>query len=124
MYNILYSVRKKVYSFKTNAVTTASILALLICWASSTQSHGQQSKSPLQLADQYFAAGEYYTAANLYEQFLNPSREQRSVSEFPLNVKARRLSGPTIKVSRTAILFKQAQSYRLANYWREAAASY
>ena len=124
MNNILYSVRKKVYSFKTNAVTIASILALLICWASSTQAQSQQVKSPLQLADQYFAAGEYYTAANLYEQYLNPSKKQIGVSEFPLNIKGKRMSGTHTNVSRKDILFKQAESYRLANYWREAAASY
>jgi len=121
MNNILYYLRKKMSGCKK---TTARISAALIACASLMQSHGQQSKSPLQWADQYFAAGEYYTAANLYEQFLNPSRKQRSVSEFPLNIKARRMSGPTIKVSRTSILFKQAESYRLANYWREAANSY
>src|SRR5437762_13730909 len=99
MNNILYSVRKKVYSFRTNAGTTASILALLICWASSTQAQGQV-KSPLQLADQYFAAGEYYTAANLYEQYLNPSKKQIGVSEFPLNIKGKRMSGTHTNVSR------------------------
>src|SRR5438067_5630448 len=120
MNNILYHLRKKMPVLKTSGCKKiVGISAALIACATLMQSHGQQSKSPLQLADQYFAAGEYYTAANLYEQFLNPSRKQRSVSEFPLNIKARRLSGPTIKVSRTAILFKQAQSYRLANYWRE-----
>jgi OOP family OmpA-OmpF porin len=88
------------------------------------QSHGQQTKGPLQLADEYYSAGEYYTAAYLYEQFLNPPKKQKSTSDFPLNIKARRTGAPQKSVSRTDILFKQADCYRLANYWKQSASSY
>ena len=83
-----------------------------------------QKNNPVQLADQYFAAGDYYTAANLYKQYLNPSKSQRSRSDFPLNVKRRRAGRGGKKVSRNDILFKQAESYRLANYWVEASETY
>jgi len=77
----------------------------------------------LTLADKYFAAGEYYTAANLYEQFLNPSKKQVSKANFPLN--PRRFSqGSGGAVDKTDVLYKQAESYRLANYWPEAADKY
>src|SRR5678816_3597521 len=77
------------------------------------------------IRDRYYAAGEYYTAANLYEQFLHPSKKQKTTSEFPLNIKAKKSEvSAAPNVSRTDILFKQAESYRLANYWQEAAASY
>ncbi|MBS1576961.1 MAG: PD40 domain-containing protein, partial [Bacteroidetes bacterium] len=83
-----------------------------------------QKNGPLQLADQYFAAGDYYTAANLYKQYLNPSKKLTSGTDFPLNVKRRRAGGGNKNISRNDILFKQAESYRLANYWAEAAATY
>jgi OOP family OmpA-OmpF porin len=104
--------------------TTCRYLILLVASASWISSSGQQAKNPVQLGDQYFAAGEYYTAANLYGQFLNPSKRQKSVSNFPLNTKGKRAMASTKGNSHTAILFKQAESYRLANYWQEAAAAY
>lgn len=84
----------------------------------------QKAKNSLQLADEYFAAGEYYTAAHLYDQFLNPPKKGQTAGEFPLNVKARRATISNKNISRTDIVFKQAESYRLANYWQEAAATY
>ena len=127
MNNILSSLQKRITVFKVNHVvkTTTGFLIWLIACGSSMQSLGQQAKGPVQLADQYFAAGEYYTAANLYEQFLHPSKKQKTTSEFPLNIKAKRTIASTApNVSRTDILFKQAESYRLANYWQQAAATY
>jgi len=127
MNNILSSLQKRITVFNVNHVvkTTTGFLIWLIACGSSMQSLGQQAKGPVQLADQYFAAGEYYTAANLYEQFLHPSKKQKTTSEFPLNIKAKRTIASTApNVSRTDILFKQAESYRLANYWQQAAATY
>ncbi|TMI78959.1 MAG: tetratricopeptide repeat protein [Bacteroidetes bacterium] len=111
---------------KTTAVVKiiGRLLLLSIGCLAFVLSHGQQKKGPLQLADEYYSAGEYYTAAFLYEQFLNPPKKQKSVSDFPLNIKARRMSAPDKNFSRTDILFKQAECYRLANYWKQAASSY
>src|SRR5689334_11028698 len=118
MNNILYILKKRI-------IRAATILLLLvIATVASIKSQGQQTKGPVQLADQYYAAGEYYTAANLYEQFLHPSKKQKTTSEFPLNIKARRQAVSAPDVSRTDIVFKQAESYRLANYWQQAAAAY
>ncbi len=90
---------------------------------------GQQAKkpvqkNPVQLGDQYFAAGEYYTAAHLYGQYLNPSKKQKEVTDFPLNIKGRRTAATKNNLSRTDILYKQAESFRLANYMQEAADAY
>ncbi len=104
--------------------TTTRFLVVLIACTSWMQSQGQQAKSPVQSGDQYFAAGEYYTAAHLYGQYLNPSKKQKTAARFPLNIKANRAAVSNQNISRTDILFKQAESYRLANYWQEAAASY
>jgi outer membrane protein OmpA-like peptidoglycan-associated protein/tetratricopeptide (TPR) repeat protein len=103
---------------------TCRYLILLAAATGWISSYSQQAKNPVQLGDQYFAAGEYYTAANLYGQFLNPSKKQKSVSNFPLNTKGKRAMTPVKGGSHTAILFKQAESYRLANYWQEAAKAY
>ena len=127
MNNILTTLQKQVTVFKVNHLvkTSARFLIFVIAITSAVKAQGQQANGPVQLADQYFAAGEYYTAANLYEQFLHPSKKQKTVSEFPLNIKAKRTTvSAAPNVSRTDILFKQAESYRLANYWQQAAASY
>ena len=85
--------------------------------------YGQADKR-LVLADQYYNAGDYYTAAGLYGQFLNPPVKARSTSDFPLNAN-RNAEGRTGKYnSKNDILFRQAESYRLANYWMEASALY
>jgi OOP family OmpA-OmpF porin len=125
MKNFLQLWRKMPFP-KANTIQNAiaGILCLLVACISDAQWKSQPVKTPLQLADEYLAAGEYYTAANLYEQFLNPPKKQKSVSDFPLNVKARRTSGSHKNYSRTDILFKQAECYRLANYWQLAASSY
>ena len=100
------------------------ILTVVFICACTIPVFSQKNAGPLQLADQYFAAGDYYTAANLYKQYLNPSNAQKSGSDFPLNVKRKRKGGGSKNVSRNDVLFKQAESYRLANYWVEAAATY
>jgi outer membrane protein OmpA-like peptidoglycan-associated protein/tetratricopeptide (TPR) repeat protein len=127
MNNILPALQKRLIVFKATYFMkiTGRLLICLIALLSVMQSQSQQAKGPVQLADQYYAAGEYYTAANLYEQFLHPSKKQKTTSEFPLNIKAKRsVVSAAPNVSRTDILFKQAESYRLANYWQEAAVSY
>jgi outer membrane protein OmpA-like peptidoglycan-associated protein len=83
------------------------------------------TKNPLQLADQYFAAGEYYTAAYLYEQVLNPSANTQNSDVFPV-YSNRGKTGYVLpkKIPREAILYKQAESYRLAHYWLQADSTY
>ena len=104
--------------------TTGRLLILLLACAFWGPSTAQEVKGVLQLADQYFVSGDYYTAANLYEQFLNPRKKQKPGSEFPLNVKRKRVGTNNKSISRTDILFKQAESYRLANYWLNASVLY
>lgn len=107
--------------FKSQLIPRNLIVLLICAYAIPVFS---QKNSPLQLADQYFAAGDYYTAANLYKQYLNPPKNQRPTGDFPLNSKKRRTTSGNKSASRGDILFKQAESYRLANYWVEAAAAY
>ena len=103
---------------------TSRLLIFLLACAYCIPSTAQVAKGPLQLAEQYYVSGDYYTAANLYEQYLNPSKKQKPVGEFPLNVKDRRTAVKNKSVSRTDIIYKQAECYRLANYWLNAAKLY
>jgi outer membrane protein OmpA-like peptidoglycan-associated protein len=83
-----------------------------------------QADKRLVLADQYFAAGEYYTAAGLYGQFLNPAVKEKISSDFPLNSKKNSAGKMGKQVTKLDILYKQAESYRLANYWQQASDRY
>ncbi|MFL5747819.1 MAG: flagellar motor protein MotB, partial [Niastella sp.] len=100
-------------------------LVACICWLPCQAQQVIVTKNPLQLADQYFAAGEYYTAAYLYEQVLNPSANTQKDDVFPVYSK-RGKTGYILpkKISREAILYKQAESYRLAHYWLQADSTY
>ncbi len=122
--DISFHTQKQTVAFKESMKITGKILLVLLICVGGMKSHGQKNKSTIQLADEYFAAGEYYTAANLYGQFLNPSKKQKTISEFPLNIKGKRTAMPAANVSKNDILYKQAESYRLANYWQDAAATY
>jgi OOP family OmpA-OmpF porin len=83
-----------------------------------------QADKRLVLAEKYFSAGDYYTAAGLYGQFLKPEAKTKSPSNFPLNAN-RNTDGMTGKYgSKNDIVYKQAESYRLANYWQQAADVY
>ena len=97
-------------------------LILLVGCISILQATAQSDKR-LELADQYFAAGDYYTAAGLYEQFLHPAKKEIEPTGFPLNSKKNR-EGKMGDQTRSGILYKQAESYRLANYWTEASSRY
>ncbi|HJW17382.1 MAG TPA: OmpA family protein [Flavisolibacter sp.] len=102
-------------------VKNTALLVLAGC-ALATQAFSQADNS-LALADKYFASGDYFTAAGLYEQYLHPVKKQTS-SDFPLHKNSKGGAGKANYVNDLAIEFKQAESYRLANYWNEAAVLY
>ena len=83
-----------------------------------------QKDNRLAIADKYFAAGDYFTAAGLYEQILNPIQPVKSYGDFPLNAKKNKASRGVKQLNKLEILYKQAESYRLANYWPKASAGY
>lgn len=83
-----------------------------------------QSGRNLALADQYFNAGEYLTAASLYDQYLNPVEKQKPTSDFTLNFKKTRNESTAGYGGKFDIVYKQAESYRLGNEWSKASALY
>src|SRR4030095_7390315 len=107
---------------KTNLSMQRSVF-LAIIFIISLQATSQVDQR-MALADKYFDAGEYYTAAALYEQFITPPKTETPQATFPLNTRRNGLGGTTSKINRMDIVYKQAQSYRFANYWQEAAAKY
>ncbi len=103
---------------------TGRIILSCIISAVCLQSQGQIDQR-LVKADQYYAAGDYYTAAHLYEQFLTPDPKQKTYANFPLNAKRNTQGGGMGKgVTKNDILYRQSESYRLANYWPQAAGGY
>ncbi|HMO31401.1 MAG TPA: OmpA family protein [Lacibacter sp.] len=103
---------------------TKSAAVLLLLFICSVQQGYSQLDKRLALADQYFAAGEYFTAAQLYEQFLNPLEKNKTIGGFPVNPRRNVQGGTGNTGSRMDVLFKQADSYRLAFYLLEASARY
>jgi len=119
--NIIPAIRKK--NIRSSHRNANRVFLLLIGCTILLQAQSQADKN-LALADKYFAAGDYYTAAGLYEQFLNPPAKQLMPTGFPLNSKKNSHGNTGIKMSKADILYKQAESYRLANYWLEASDKY
>ena len=109
-------------SFIAKSIVNRFLLLLIGCSLLLTAQ--SQTDNRLQLADQYFAAGDYFTAADLYEQFLNPPAKEKQPTGFPLNSKKGRMGQTGKQASKLDILYKQAESYRLANYWQQASARY
>lgn len=96
------------------------LLASLICM----QQVQSQSDKNYRLAEEYFAAGEYLTAATLYEQYLHPSGKNQSGSDFPLFASRHTQVKSARPVNKLDVLYKQAESYRLAHYWQQASDRY
>ena len=79
-----------------------------------------QSRKTLVLADQYFKSGDYLTAAGLYNQFLHPVVKEMPFTNFPLQSKKSFGGTYSVYSGNGEIIYKQAESYRLANYFPEA----
>ncbi|MGE5107411.1 MAG: OmpA family protein [Sphingobacteriales bacterium] len=125
--NIIFRKRnKKTGASRSCGVTVfvKSVILIFIVSVRVLNVVGQSSGQHLALAEKYFAAGEYYTAAGLYEQYLNPVKKNTPGANFPLNAKRYRTGGSGMQLSKTAVLLKQADSYRLANYFNDAAEKY
>lgn len=117
------SLQKNVLTMHAEYKTGRRILLSLFTITVLLQTQAQDKR--LVQAEQYYASGDYYTAAKLYEQYLKPDAKEKSKAEFPLNSKRnRQASGMGKGVTKNALLYRQAQSFRLANYFTEAAERY
>jgi OmpA-OmpF porin, OOP family len=109
-------------SVMRSSVVRNSIL-LLIATTVFNIAYSQSGKN-LSLADEYYAAGEYLTAAGLYQQFLHPAVKRNPASDFPLNSKKSEGIAAGRYHDKMDIVYKQAESYRMANYLPQALALY
>ena len=100
------------------------LLVIALCWLPLQSQQVVHGKSPLQLADQYYAAGEFYTAGYLYEQYLKSSARNINAPAFTTYAKQSTAAAGIQNRSRAEILYKQAESYRLAHYWLNADSAY
>lgn len=116
--------KTKSFLVKGNIHLLSSRLLLMLCGSLILTHANSQVDKRLAMADQYFAAKDYYTAAGLYGQFLHPTVRPKYRSDFPLNTKRNSEGRIGNYASKTDILFKQTESYRLANYWNEASNLY
>lgn len=111
------------YTFKHYSFTVVSCVVL----SCMSMHAAAQTDKRITQAEQYFAKGDYYTAAKLFEQYLAPSSKQIVQANFPLNSKRRRTAAGTGAgkgVTKNDILYRKAESYRLANYLNDAIAAY
>lgn len=95
---------------------------MVTCAGSAQAQTNKPAKGPLELAKQYYAAGEYYTAAHLLEQYLNPPKDPKKEDAFPVYTNKRK--AVIDKNTRNGILYRMAECYRLANYWVQADSLY
>src|SRR5215208_6737738 len=125
MKTILFLQKNNIHSLQScRAKSIVNRLLLLSIGCTILIQAQSQADKRLVLAEQYFAAGEYFTAAGLYGQFLSTAVKSKTTSDFPLNLKINNEGKAGKYGNKPEILFKQAESYRLANYWTEAAAMY
>ena len=123
--NALQCLKKNnILSTEPSRLNRVSRFVLVLIGCSMLNQAQSQADKRLVLADQYFAAGDYFTAAGLYGQFLNPPVKEIPSSGFPLNSKKNSRGKTGSYATKLDIVMKQADSYRLAHYWTEAAALY
>ena len=123
--NIILSLQKNIlHSLRSCIEKNINRILLLLIGLTILINAQSQADKRLVLADKYFAAGDYFTAAGLYEQFLNPDAKQKMPTGFPLNSKKNSQGKTGKQVNECDILYKQAESYRLSNYWLQASAGY
>ena len=115
--------KNKIHPLQSYTTVAGRFSLVLIGCLLLIQAQSQVDKR-LALADRYFAAGEYFTAAGLYDQFLHPAAQTKVRSEFPLTTRRSSEGKIGSYSSKTDIVFKQAESYRLANYWTKASELY
>lgn len=102
-----------------------AVLAGVFCLTALSSAFAQ-NKRILDQAATYFAGGDYYTAARLYEQYLYPDTTKKPSGGMPIYTG---LGDPKNKVpkgtpSRLEIIYKLAESFRLCYHFPEAAERY
>ena len=91
----------------------------------SAHSMAQTPKKLLEEAEKYYNYGDYYTAARLYEQYLNPETAKKDKKGLPVyNSITQRGKSSTVSLTKTDVVYKLANAYRLSFYFPQAAEQY
>ena len=80
--------------------------------------HAQVTYDYLKAADNYYAKGDYYSAAQYYEKYLGAGKDQINKNEYdPYSVQSKTAKASKVAVSnRHQAVYKAAEAYRLLNY--------
>jgi outer membrane protein OmpA-like peptidoglycan-associated protein/tetratricopeptide (TPR) repeat protein len=91
----------------------------------SAHSMAQTPKKLLEEAEKFYAYGDYYTAARLYEQYLNPETAKKDAKGLPVyNSLTQRSKSSAVNLTKTDVIYKLANAYRLSFYFPQAAEQY
>ena len=109
--------------FKSNKIN--SWLCLFASMMITIHSLAQSPKKLLEEAERYSNYGDYYTAARLYEQYLNPETAKKDKKGLPVyNSLSQRGKSSVASLTKTDVTYKLANAYRLSFYFPQAAEKY
>ena len=98
------------------------LLCSVLVLCSYQEVHAQKDKRLIQ-ADSFFSRGDYITAAGLYDQFLKT--DPRKIQQrFPVGSHRNQTGITGTGLSENDVVYKKAESYRLAHYLNEAIQTY
>ncbi len=101
------SLQQKVSTMNIVYKTAGKIVLSAIACTLFAQTQAQDKR--IVQANAYYASGDYYTAAQLYEQVLKPDAKEKPKADFPLNAKRKSQgSGFGKAVTKNDILYRQA----------------
>lgn len=84
-----------------------------------------QDKRLLDEAAKFYDYGDYYTAARLYEQYLNPDSSLKSKKGLPVyNSLSQRGKKSNVSTTKADVQYKLATAYRQSYYYPQAAEQY
>jgi outer membrane protein OmpA-like peptidoglycan-associated protein/tetratricopeptide (TPR) repeat protein len=95
------------------ALTAAVILSL-------TQVQAQFSYDYLKAADDYFRKGDFYSAAQYYEKFLNTGGKTREQVYRPYTIQSKSKKATVPVSNKEQAVYNTAEAYRLLNYYVKA----
>lgn len=105
---------------KDTKISLKKILLIAGLSASSILSYAQYAYNYLKAADDYYRKGDYFSAAQYYEKYLNGKTSGGSASYNPYNAAGKPKDKQVKNVSREDIVYKTGESYQLLNNYVKA----
>ncbi len=117
-------IKKQKQNFKKIEMKNKNIFNLIVCSIFiAVSAHAQYAIDLRKSADRFYAAGDYYSAAKYYEQFLtNESKREEGFKPYEIQNQTNK---PNVKnVSREMVVYRLAECYRKVNDHPKAEAWY